>query len=87
MSDAEIKEIRSDLTIVGGDIVHSNDGDERKWLRCGLFKRAPLLPGSSLSQRGAVHARIAPQTYVKAKKQARAIQRCTAAWIASLRSQ
>lgn len=38
-TDEEIKEIRSDLTIVSGAIVHQDDGDERKWWRCGMFKR------------------------------------------------
>jgi hypothetical protein len=38
ISDEEIKDIRSELTIVGGKIVHMDDGDEFKWRRCGHFK-------------------------------------------------
>jgi predicted amidohydrolase YtcJ len=39
VSDEQIKEIRSAMTVVGGKIAHVDDGDERKWRRCGMFKR------------------------------------------------
>jgi predicted amidohydrolase YtcJ len=39
VSDEEIKEMRSAMTIVGGEIVHVDDHDERKWRCRGMFKR------------------------------------------------
>jgi hypothetical protein len=39
VSDEEIKEMRSAMTIVGGQIVHVDDNDERKWRCRGMFKR------------------------------------------------
>jgi hypothetical protein len=38
ISDEEIKDMRSAMTIVGGQIVHADDGDERKWRSRGMFK-------------------------------------------------